>query len=81
MSCWSEQPYKRPSFADLVFTLTSLLEEVAEYMDFTTIGKEGKGYDQLGKIEGYDHLEEITDELSTKGYDYLEVERERDSSF
>ena len=81
LSCWNEQPDQRPSFSDLVITLTSLLEEVAEYMDFTTIATGGKEYNHLGKTEGYDHLEEIADEPSTKGYDHLEVERERDSSF
>ena len=72
LSCWSQEAGKRPPFADLVLTLTSLLEEVAEYMDFATVVEEDKGYDHLDKTEGYDHLEETRDEPLTKGYDHLE---------
>ena len=78
LKCWSEQQEKRPSFADLVPTLTGLLEEVAEYLDFSIVsGCELKtGYDHLEKVAGYDHLEDKTltpgTSASTKGYDHLQ---------
>ena len=33
--CWAELPDKRPSFQDLVQSVSSLLEGVAGYMDFS----------------------------------------------
>ena len=66
-NCWKEQPEKRPSFAELVLTLTSLLEEIAAYMDFSAITNNERtvNYDHLyanapaESQEGYDHLEPI----------------------
>ena len=60
LKCWSEQPEKRPPFTELVKIFTALLEEVAEYMDFSFVsGDELKntGYDQLQR---YDHLEKTS---------------------
>lgn len=37
LKCWTEAPDKRSPFADLVPSFTSLLEEVAEYMDFAVL--------------------------------------------
>ena len=37
LKCWSEQPEKRPPFTELVKIFTALLEEVAEYMDFSFV--------------------------------------------
>ena len=59
LKCFREQSEKRPPFAELVKSFTALLEEVAEYMDFSFVsGVELKntGYDQL---ERYDHLETV----------------------
>ena len=64
--CWSEQPEKRPSFAELVKSFTSLLEEVAEYMDFSFVSGE-----ELIKNTSYDHLER---------YDHLEKTVSTDNS-
>ena len=36
-SCWRESPRKRPSFAELVETLTAILKPLADYMDFSTL--------------------------------------------
>jgi hypothetical protein len=65
--CWKEQPEKRPSFADLVLTLASLLEEIAAYMDFSVLAnnEQAVSYDLLyakapGETQkGYDHLEPV----------------------
>ena len=37
MSCWRENPDNRPSFAELVETLTAVLKPLADYMDFSTL--------------------------------------------
>lgn len=74
LKCWTEAPDKRPPFVDLVPSFTSLLEEVAEYMDFALLSADEAqrgGYDHLEKGCGYDHLEK-----STNGYDHLEVTSE-----
>ena len=74
LKCWSEQPEKRPSFADLVPALTALLEEIAEYLDFSIFSScETKtGYDHLERSTGYDHLEEKTPVAASEGYDHLQ---------
>ena len=68
LKCWSEQPEKRPSFADLVPALTGLLEEVAEYLDFSILSScaTKTSYDHLEKSTDYDHLKEKT---ASEGYD------------
>ena len=64
-TCWREQPEKRPSFTELVLTLTSLLEEIAAYMDFTVLTC-------LEQAVKYDHLYARAPSESQKGYDHLE---------
>ena len=59
--CWSEQPEKRPSFAELVKSFTNLLEEVAEYMDFSFVSGEELKNTSYDHLERYDQLE-ITDD-------------------
>ena len=68
--CWVEVPDKRPTFSDLVTTLSTALEDIAGYLDFTPHAQEeqllhGSGYDHLDPaqasparpgIVGYDHL-------------------------
>jgi hypothetical protein len=63
--CWKEQPEKRPSFADLVLTLASLLEEIAAYMDFSVLANNEQAV-------SYDHLYAKTPLETQKGYDHLE---------
>ena len=69
MSCWRDQPDKRPSFAELVPVIGTLLEEIAGYMDFsiltTNVDLQSTNYDHLesrtsAKSENleYDHLEQ-----------------------
>ena len=59
LKCWRDLPDKRPSFAELVPMLSSLLEEIAGYMDFSIFkcSKHSEGYDHLESLKGYDHLE------------------------
>ena len=66
-NCWKEQPEKRPSFVELVLMLTSVLEDIAAYMDFSVItnNEQAMNYNHLyakapaESQAGYDHLESI----------------------
>lgn len=64
-NCWNEQPEKRPSFAELVCTLTCLLEDIAAYLDFSILTNNIQAV-------GYDHLYARAPAESQKGYDHLE---------
>ena len=59
LKCWRDLPDKRPSFAELVPILSSLLEEIAGYMDFSILkfSEYSAGCDHLESSKGYDHLE------------------------
>jgi len=67
--CWKELPDKRPTFSELVTTISTSLEAIAGYLDFTAApftadGNVGSGRDPLtGKFKnGYDNfVEGITD--------------------
>ena len=65
-TCWKEQPEKRPSFLELVQTLTSLLEDIAAYMDFSVLANNEQ------PTMSYDHLYAKAPVESQKGYDHLE---------
>ena len=55
--CWCQSPDKRPSFQDLVDTITRALDGVAGYLDLSAADK-GWRYDHLGSCsgKGYDKL-------------------------
>ena len=36
LSCWDTDPEQRPTFAQLVTTITSVLDPLADYLDVTT---------------------------------------------
>ena len=36
LSCWDADPEQRPTFAQLVTSITSVLEPLADYLDVTT---------------------------------------------
>ena len=36
LSCWDADPEQRPNFAQLVTTITSVLDPLADYLDVTT---------------------------------------------
>ena len=51
--CWKELPDKRPAFSELVTTISTSLEAIAGYLDFTATPLTGKfenGYNNF--IEG-----------------------------
>ena len=62
MTCWKENPDKRPTFDELVNTISSILKPLADYMDFSDVyckesnTKESK-YDRLENK--YDKLEKL----------------------
>ena len=50
--CWKELPDKRPTFSELVTTISTSLEAIAGYLDFTAVPQTAAGnYDSE-----YDHL-------------------------
>ena len=62
MTCWKENPDKRPTFGELVNTISSILKPLADYMDFSDVyckenNTEGSKYDRLENK--YDKLEKI----------------------
>jgi len=50
--CWKELPDKRPPFSELVTTISTILERIGGYLDFsasqpTAAGSSGSGYNHL----------------------------------
>jgi len=45
LKCWDANPQTRPSFADMVVRLDSLLESVAEYLDISIVVTNDKDLD------------------------------------
>ena len=41
LQCWNEHADKRPPFSDLVMEISKLLEEIAGYIDFSSISANG----------------------------------------
>ena len=80
--CWQELPDKRPFFSDLVTTISTSLERIAGYLDFTAVPLtpsavlSGSGYDRLQITDavqqsrrqeaGYDHLIEESTHFDKK---------------
>ena len=48
LDCWDANPQNRPSFADMVIRLDSLLESVAEYLDISIVVSNDKDSDTAG---------------------------------
>ena len=42
LSCWDADPEQRPTFTQLVTTITSVLDPLADYLDVTTFVTGGK---------------------------------------
>ena len=52
LRCWCEVAEKRPSFSELVTVITTSLEAIAGYIDFSylsVVNKEGHPYDHLAE--------------------------------
>ena len=58
LQCWNEHADKRPSFSDLVMEISKLLEEIAGYIDFSSISanrpQDENSY--VKNLHGDDHL-------------------------
>ena len=65
--CWSEHPDGRPTFSDLVSTISERLEGLAGYMDFSPTWSSG----DKTKVSRYDHLLPAQTKENHKGYDHL----------
>ena len=65
--CWSKDPDGRPTFSDLVSTISERLEGLAGYMDFSPTWSSG----DKTKVSRYDHLLPSQTKENHKGYDHL----------
>ena len=55
--CWSASPTKRPSFSELVKTVSSLLVGITDYLDLSTSGSANTTVTKTLE-SAYDHLDE-----------------------
>jgi serine/threonine protein kinase len=65
--CWRETPDGRPTFSDLVSTISARLEAIAGYLDFSSTWLPGDEPDQRSR---YDHLPPAEAERK-RAYDHL----------
>ena len=65
--CWIESPGERPTFSQLVSTISKRLESLAGYLDFCPIWSSGE---QMVSA-GYDHLVTVQPKRKTNAYDHL----------
>ena len=56
LRCWCENADKRPPFSELVTDITTSLEAIAGYMDFSCLSFVDKKEDE--EVHPYDHLAE-----------------------
>ena len=75
LSCWDTDPEQRPTFAQLVTTITSVLDPLADYLDVTTFitGEEQEAETTIveSEVVENEHTEEASQEESwTSGTDF-----------
>ena len=63
LHCWELKPKCRPTFSEVVESLSKSLETMADYTDIRAFGKE-LTTNQIGKAEKGDHLALTTTALS-----------------
>ena len=51
LQCWKLQPDERPSFSDLVNSLSQSIEAMAGYMDVSAFGRENSPVDMITRSE------------------------------
>ena len=56
LRCWCENADKRPSFSELVTDITTSLEAIAGYLDFSCLSFVDKKEEE--EVHPYDHLAE-----------------------
>ena len=65
LQCWDPEPQSRPTFSDIVASLSQSLEAMADYLDINAFGnnkvKHDQGVDQASEPEKED-TQEKTDE-------------------
>ena len=76
LSCWKERTTERPSFSDLVVIISSLLEGIAGYLDFSL---SPRGLNEALATSSYDHLTEF-DKAYSVSHDSSELPVDKDHS-
>ena len=74
MSCWDSDPEQRPTFAQLVTTITSVLDPLADYLDVSTFitgeGQEAETTIKESQVVENEHTETSQEEWRTSGTDF-----------
>ena len=74
MSCWDSDPEQRPTFAQLVTTITSVLDPLADYLDVSTFitgeGQEAETTIEESQVVENEHTETSQEEWRTSGTDF-----------
>ena len=74
MSCWDADPEQRPTFAQLVTTITSVLDPLADYLDVSTFitgeGQEAETTIEESQVVENEHTETSQEEWRTSGTDF-----------
>ena len=66
LHCWKEEPQGRPTFSDIVSSLSQSLEAMSDYMNISAFGHEHvtdpiDDCDAEGKVEAKKAIKETTD--------------------
>ena len=71
LSCWDADPEQRPTFAQLVTTITSVLDPLADYLDVTTFitGEEQEAEITIMESQVVETQEESKEGLQTSDTD------------
>ena len=74
LSCWDADPEQRPTFAQLVTTITSVLDPLADYLDVSTFitgeGQEAETTIEESQVVENEHTETSQEEWRTSGTDF-----------
>ena len=65
LGCWELEPKNRPTFSEVVDSLSKSLETMADYVEVIAFGKE-RTANQIGDSETTDRLALITEDMSAQ---------------
>ena len=73
LHCWELEPKHRPTFSEVVNSLSQSLETMADYMDIGAFGKE-RTANQIGDAETSDKLAQPKQDMSPQESQQLMTE-------